>query len=118
MTQQPDRAPLLELVVSSWRATRIFGSALEKLDVLERQRYIAQLRYFAGRIEACAEAGGLRLVNLEGASYDSGMAITPLNLEDFPRDSPLVVATMLEPVVMNDEGVLRLGTAVLREADR
>jgi len=113
MTDTPQAAALLDLAVAGWRATRVFGSAIEKLDAVDRQRYLGQLQYFADRVVACAAQGGFRLINLEGQSYDSGMAITPLNLGDFSAEQRLLVVTMLEPVVMGPSGVVRLGTAIL-----
>ena len=54
---------------------------------------------------------------LTGKPYDQGMAVTPLNLEDFymEADLPLTVAQMVEPIIIENGSVRRVGSVLLRE---
>ena len=107
---------LIDLAVDSWKFARLFSRVLSKLDAGEQSRYVSQLRYFQRRIDGALEATGSRLESLEGLPFESGMAASPLNLQDFKEGDTLFVDQMLEPIVMGPEGVLRMGTLMLRKA--
>ncbi len=109
---------LLELAIEGWRFQKLFTRALGKLDAGEAIRFSNQHRFFVRRIEECLQAVGLRLVSLEGQPFDVGTAAKALNLADFNSRDDLVVEQMIEPVVMNEAGLVRVGTVMLRKADR
>jgi hypothetical protein len=106
---------LLEMAIEGWRLARLFTRVLTKLDAGEGGRYANQVRYFIKRVEESLEAAGLRLVNLEGQPYDTGLPATALNIEDFAADDRLYVDQMLEPVVMSAQGIIKTGTVLLRK---
>ena len=116
--RDPGMNALIELSVEGWRFARLFGRLLGKLDAGEAPRYANQARYFQKRIDDGLNAFGLRIVSLEGQSYDPGMAVSALNIADFGPDDHLVVDQMVEPVVMGPEGLVRGGTAMLAKAER
>jgi hypothetical protein len=111
-------AALLSLALESWRFQKLFTHALSKLDAGESLRFANQHRYFVRRISECLEDVGVRLVSLEGQPYDTGAAVTAINIADFGPDDELVVDHMIEPIVMNASGLLRAGTVMLRKADQ
>ena len=107
------RDVLVDVSVEGWRFARIFGRVLSKLDAGEAPRYANQARYFLKRIEDSLECFGLRMVSLEGQPYDTGMAVSALNITDFAPDDVLFVEQMVEPIVMGAEGVLRTGKVIV-----
>lgn len=109
-------AALLDLALEGWRFQKLFTRALSKLDAGEAPRFSNQHRYFVRRIGDCLQEVGIRLVNLEGQPYDTGSAVTAINVADFEPDDNLVVDQMIEPIVMNEAGLLRPGTVTLRKA--
>jgi hypothetical protein len=109
---------LLELALESWRFQKLFVRAMSKLDAGESLRFANQHRYFVRRIEDCLVSQGLRLVSIEGQSYDTGTAVTALNIGDFGPNDILVVDQMIEPIVMNESGLVRTGTVTLRKNDQ
>lgn len=111
------RQPFIELAVESWRLCRLFNRALLKLEAGEATRYSNQLRYFQKRLDDSLASAELKLVNLEGHHFDPGMAATPLNIEDFEPDVPLIVDQMVEPVLMGPDGIVKSGTVMLRTAN-
>lgn len=120
MTSEPNgkmRAEhaLVELSIESWRLCRLFERVLTKLDAGEATRYTNQIRYFLKNLESHLESSGLKMVSHEGQSYDTGMAVTVLNMEDFSPDDVLVIDRMVEPVVMGPDGVRKQGTVTLRK---
>jgi hypothetical protein len=116
-TVNPSDAPLIDIVVDSWRFSRTFERVLTKLDAGEASRYVSQLRFYHKRLDETLASAGLRLVDLRGQSYDPGMAATALNVADFGPDDPLIVDQMIEPLIMDQSGVRRVGTIMLKRAN-
>jgi hypothetical protein len=83
------------------------------LDAGEGSRYLSQQRYFQKKISESLEDVGLKLVNVEGQVYDPGIAATALNLEDFAPHDVLMVEQMVEPIIMDANGLCRSGTVML-----
>ena len=115
-SEQLERS-LIDLAVESWRFSRLFGKVVSKLDAGETGRYINQIRYFQKKIEENLDSNGLKLVNVEGQPYDSGMAASALNLGDFGPDDVLLVEQMLEPIIMGPKGLRKEGTVMLRKVE-
>jgi hypothetical protein len=106
--------PLIDVVIESWRFSRTFGRVLSKLDAGEAARYQSQLRFYLKRLDEALANAGLRIVNLEGQPYDTGMAATALNIADFAPEDVLFVEQMVEPVIMGEDGLRRTGTIMLK----
>ncbi|MGS0741467.1 hypothetical protein ACVBEF_06485 [Glaciimonas sp. GG7] len=112
------RNALIDMSIESWRFAKLFNRALTKLDAGDASRYANQLRYFLKRVDEGLETSGMRLVNLEGHPYDSGVAASALNVADFGPDDHLVVDQMVEPIVMGASGLVRSGTVMLRKVEQ
>jgi hypothetical protein len=109
---------LIAIGVESWRLSRLFKRALEKLDLNEANRFESQLRYFERKLEGHLSDAGIRLVTVEGDRFDPGMAATALNAADFSGDQDLIVDQMIEPIVMGKDGLLREGVVLLARKSR
>ena len=106
---------LINIAVDSWRFSRIFLRALGKLDAGEANRYLSQFKYYLEKLEENLATADIKLVNLEGQAYDSGMAVKAINISDYSTDDVLIIEQMLEPVIMGTEGLLREGTVTLQK---
>ncbi len=104
---------LIDLAVESWRFSRLFARLVNKIDAGESARYLSQLRYFQKKTAESLDANGLWLVTVEKQPFETGMAISPINIGDFAPDDELLVDQMVEPIVMGPGGVIRPGTALL-----
>ena len=107
------RKAIVDMAVEAWRFRRVFDKAMSKLEAGESSRYIGQLNWFIKKVEAALKTAGLRIVNVEGRPYDIGMALTPLNIDDFEPEDQLLVEQLIEPIIMDDEKVVKTGTAIL-----
>jgi len=105
------------MAIESWRFARVFDRMVMKLDAGEQSRYVSQLRWFLKRVEESLSEAGMRMVNVEGHPFDPGIAARPLNIEEFGSDDVLIVDQMLEPIIMGQEGLVRMGTVTLRKVD-
>ncbi|MCR9000960.1 hypothetical protein [Rahnella perminowiae] len=109
---------LIDIVIEGWRFARVFTRLINKVDAGESARYINQVRYFQKKLEENLEAGGLKLVNIEGQIFDSGMAASALNIGDFGPDDVLVVDHMIEPIIMGTNGLRKQGTVMLKKVQQ
>lgn len=108
---------LIDISVESWRLTRLFARLLGKLDAGDGARYANQLRYFIKKLEDSLEIANIGFVNIEGQLYEPGSAATALNIGDFAPDDRLLVDQMIEPIIMGPDGLIRMGTVMLRKAE-
>lgn len=108
---------IIEMAVEAWRFRRVFDKAMSKLEAGESSRYIGQFNWFVKKVEAALRTAGMRIVDVEGQPYDIGMALSPLNIDDFEPDDRLYVEQMIEPIIMDDNNVLKTGTAMLGRID-
>jgi len=112
------RSALIDAAVEGWRFSRLFSRLISKLDAGESSRYLSQQRYFQKKISESLEDVGLKLVNVEGQVYDPGIAATALNLEDFAPHDVLMVEQMVEPIIMDANGLCRSGTVMLMQVEK
>lgn len=108
---------IIDISVESWRFSRLFARLLSKLDAGEGARYTSQYSYYLKRLEETLEGAGLTLVNVEGQTYDPGVAASALNIGDFGADDVLIIEQMIEPIIMGSEGLVRRGTVMLRRME-
>lgn len=108
---------MVNMAIESWRFSKVFEHALVKNDLNQQTRYKSQLRWFVKKIEDSLEQAGLRIVNIEGANFDSGMPVTPLNLNDFEESDQLIVEQMIEPIIMSEESLIRTGVVILKKVN-
>ena len=113
----PAKSALLSLAIEGWRFTRVYLRLVSKLDAGDQNRFVSQYRYFQKQLEDNLNTIGLRLVNIEGLPFDPGMAATAINVSDFLAEDRLIVDQMLEPIIMSEIGVIKMGTVLLRKVD-
>ncbi|MDR3231708.1 MAG: hypothetical protein LBT65_09710 [Synergistaceae bacterium] len=112
-----ERDALVALAVEFWRFGKIFQRLVTKLDAGERGRCESQFRWFKKKTEDVLNGVNLKIVNIEGQPFEPGMAATPLNIAEFAEGDALVVEQMLEPVIMSEEGLVKMGTVTLRKVE-
>lgn len=104
------------MAVEAWRLERLLHKLLLSLDAKEQQRYSSKLRWFVKSTQASLEDAGMQIVDYEGAPYDSGIPVTPINLDEFSEVDTLYISQMIEPVIVDKNGcVLHTGTVSLQK---
>lgn len=112
-----DKDIVIGIAIETWRFRRVFERMLTKLEVGEQQRYKSQLRWFEKKLEEFLARVGWQIVDVEGQPFDSGMAATPLNIEDFDSEDSLMVDQVLEPIIMGRDGLVQTGTVTLKREE-
>ena len=107
------QSSLITIASEFLRLQRVYEKAISKLDREEQSRYMSQFSWFSKRVYKALDDAKLKLVNLEGQIYDPGMAVTPLNIDEFEPDDDLYIVQMIEPVVMGDDRVIKTGIVIL-----
>ncbi len=98
---------IIKVVTENWRLTKLFQKVTTKLDVSEQNRYINQLRYFEKTINNSLQDVGMKIIHLEGQVYDSGMAVSPINIDEFEQEDQLIIDQVLEPLIMGNDGTIK-----------
>lgn len=104
---------VIEIAVEHYRFKNTFMKAISKLDFDEQNKYMSQFAWFSKKVTKAVEEAGLRIVSLEGQAYDPGMVVTPLNIDDFEVEDELKIVQMIEPIIMQEDTVLKTGTVLL-----
>lgn len=107
------QSSLITIASELFRFQKVFEKAISKLNVDERSRYLSQYAWFSKRVLSAMEEANLKLLNVEGQEYNAGMAVTPLNIDDFNSEDQLYVLQMLEPIIMQNDDVFKPGTVIL-----
>lgn len=107
---------LVSIASEFFRFEKVFKKAIGKLEVDDQNKYSSQFAWFAKKVTKALEDSELHLVNIEGQIYDPGMAVTPLNIDDFDSDDKLFVEQIIEPIIMSNSTVYKTGTVILGRA--
>lgn len=104
---------MIEIAVEHYRLKKTFMKAISKLDFTEQNKYMSQFSWFSKKVVKALDDIGLKIINVDGQLYDPGMAVTPLNIEDFEADDVLYVEQTVEPIIMQDNTIIKTGTVIL-----
>ena len=107
------KSNLIVIATELFRVQRVFNKAMSKLEIEEQNKYNSQFAWFTKKVIKALDDSGLRIINLDGQPYDPGMAVTPLNIEEFETDDVLYVAQTMEPIIMQNDAVVKTGTVLL-----
>ena len=110
------RESLIEIAVEAWRLSKAFESLLNKSSLEEKRKYEGKLIWFQKKLNETLEKLDIRLVNIENKKYDLGMAVKAINLDDFNESDHLYINKMLEPIIIGENGVIKIGTVTLARA--
>ncbi len=109
---------IVNIIIENWRLMKLFIKVSSKLNPIENNRYLNQIRYFIKTIHNNLEEVQMKIVNLEGQKYDSGMAATALNIDEFNIDDELMVEQMLEPLIMKNGQILKQAVINLKKVNQ
>ena len=109
---------LISIAFEFFRFKDIFEKLLSKLDFDEQSKYRNQYSWFSKKVDRALESAQITVLNLQGKLYDPGMAVSPLNLDEFNKDDQLYIVQMIEPTVLMNDAVYRIGTVVLGRDSR
>lgn len=110
---------LIEIVIGEYR----FSNSLQKVvseieDIHQKKRIQSQYGWLEKTISKAVGIANISIVDLTGEDYDPGMAVTPLNIEDFSLDDALFVDKTIEPIILVNGELKKTGTVILGEKNK
>lgn len=109
---------IVEFIVEEYRFLKSYVSLMGKLMKDELPKYTSVYNFHINKINEIMEKKNLRIVDLVGKSYDDGLSVNPLNLEDFDKNDNLIIEQVLEPLIVSvtDGKIIKSGTVMLTRA--
>ncbi|OCX59859.1 hypothetical protein BFP70_18250 [Thioclava sp. SK-1] len=102
-----------QLCVEYWKLAAATEKALSVVLASDGKRLVAQLKFSKRQLDVLLQDLGLRLVDFSGERFHPGLAVSVDNPGDFEEDEALVVGKTIEPTVMSDMTVIRLGRVIV-----
>lgn len=113
-----DAGTVASLCVEYWKLARTIEKALSGVLSKDGKRLEAQLKFSKRQLEVLLQDLGLRLVDFSGERFHPGLAVSVDNPGDFEEDQALVVGKTIEPTVMSDMTVIRLGRVIIAPVEQ
>ena len=105
-----------QLCVEFWKLSNATKKAIERLPESESRRLKGQLNFSDRQLAMLVDQLGLKLVDFETEGFHAGLATSADNAGDYPDETDLIVSKTLEPTVMADMKVIRLGRVLVEPA--
>lgn len=105
-----------QLCVEFWKLSNATRKAIERLPESESRRLKGQLNFSDRQLTMLVDQLGLKLIDFEAEVFHAGLATSADNADDFPDETDLLVSKTLEPTVMADMKVIRLGRVLVEPA--
>ncbi|WP_421998067.1 hypothetical protein [Roseovarius confluentis] len=102
-----------QLCVEYWKLIAATEKSLKLISGSGGKRLEGQLKFSKRQLDVLAQELGLRLVDYTGEQFHPGLAVSIENPGDHGDDENLTVGKTLEPTVMSDMTVVRLGRVIL-----
>jgi hypothetical protein len=107
---------IAHLCVEFWKLSSATMRAIERLPESESRRLKGQLNFSDRQLTMLVDQLGLKIIDFEAEMFHAGLATSADNAGDFPDETDLVVSKTLEPTVMADMKVIRLGRVLVEPA--
>ena len=105
----------INFIIESWKFSNTIDKIIDKLNESEKKRYKSRLLWYQKQLTNTLNGFGYKFVDMSNSPYDTGMALTPLNIDEFSQNDDLIVDYIIEPIIMDSKGnIVRTGTAMLR----
>jgi len=107
-----------QLCVEYWKLAAATEKALSGVLASDGKRLEAQLKFSKRQLDVLLQDLRLRLVDFSGERFHPGLAVSVDNSGDFEEDEALVVGKTIEPTVMSDMTVIRLGRVIVAPVEQ
>lgn len=102
-----------QLCVEFWKLSNATRKAINRLPDGEGRRLEGQLNFSDRQLSMLVDQLGFRLIDFQSEGFHTGLAASADNAGNYPDETDLVVSKTLEPSVMADMKVIRLGRVLV-----
>ena len=107
---------IAQLCVEFWKLSNVTRKAIDRLPDGESRRLKGQLNFSDRQLTMLVDQLGFKMIYFEAEGFHAGLAASADNAGDYPDETDLVVSKTLEPTVMADMKVIRLGRVLVEPA--
>jgi hypothetical protein len=111
MTESNVKILLTKLAIEYWRVVRSYERNLPSMQ--NSTSAASTIRNSEKKFISILSENGLRVSNFEGHEYSPNLPLTIVNADEFEGNEGLIVSQMIEPTIVDDEGVVNMGKAIL-----
>ena len=107
---------LISMITEAYRMREFTGDLVSRIsDPKINRKGINQVSRFDKFFFNGLDKLGMQILNFTGSKYDTGLPITPINLEDFNDGDDLIIEVMLEPTIKfkDTADIIKKGVVVL-----
>ena len=109
---------LAHLAIEYWKLLKAFERTIGRLPHEHVAKTAAQLRFSASKLDSLLKEGGVNLVTFDGQNFEPNIPATALNADEFADGEILIIETTVEPAVVENMNVLRMGKVVLKKIEQ
>ena len=110
-------ASVAQLCVEYWKLAATTEKVLSVLAGKDSKRLEAQLKFSKRQLEVLLQDLNLRLVDFAGEHFHPGLAVSVDNPSDY-GEGDLIVSKTIEPTVMSDMTIIRLGRVIVAPVEQ
>ena len=109
----------LEFILELYSFRKSIDRIAATLPMDERSKFSGKVSYFMKKATKFIEDNNVSFIEQNpGDPYDVGLPVTPVNSADFDKDAELVIDQVIEPTVMQNGKVVKMGTVLLKKAEK
>ncbi len=102
-----------QLCVENWKLANALRKAIYILPSADGRRLNGQLNFSTRQLSMLVGRLGFKLIEFDGEVFHPGLAASADNADEYDDGEGLVVAKTLEPTVMADMKIIRLGRVLV-----
>ena len=102
---------LAKLAIEYWRVLRSYERNLHSMP--NRTSASSTIRNSEKKFFDILMENGLSIPTLEGQDYSPNLPLTVINADEFDDNEGLIVSQMIEPTIVDENGVVTMGKAIL-----
>ncbi|KII14877.1 MULTISPECIES: hypothetical protein [Rhodobacterales] len=103
-----------QLCVDYWKLTKTTLKAVEAMPEKEARRLRAQLTFSDRQLSLLSNQLGVKVVDFDGEAFHDGIAASADNAGDYADDVELIVSKTIEPAILADMKIIRLGRILVQ----
>lgn len=104
---------LAKLAIEYWRIIRSYERNLSGLE--NSTGAASTIRNSEKKFITILSENGLRVTNYEGQEYSPNLPLTVVNADEFEGNEGLIISQMIEPTIIDDQGIINMGKAILEK---
>jgi hypothetical protein len=106
-------ATVAQLAVEYWKLLKIVERAVSSAPENSRERLASQAGYAITRFETILIEQKISIQEFDGLDFEVNLPASPINGQDFRGDRHLIIERTIEPAIICDMRVIRMGKVLL-----